>query len=325
MRRHAVALAIMVAAWPVAAEAQQAAACRSDAAREIPVTGVAGSLQNPCFAPDSQSLAFTNFKRRYNLGGAVVRTVAATGGAPIRTLSPGTGAQSVNLPGQCWSAAGNAVVYSSDVVDRDEVYIVPGTGGTPTRVTNRPGQLAWEPSISPVLADRSQWIVFESHAESNPDAAGEIWKVKVDGSGLTRLTHGFNDRQPQWSPRGNRILFQRRTQPGRVDVMTVDTAGGGLLTVTGPAAGGDNSDPSWSPSGAYIVYSGDGSDIDNANLFVVPATGGVPLRLTRSCGYDGAPGWSPDGRSIAFESAAFDPDKMGSTTLWVIAAPAGVR
>ena len=32
-----------------------------------------------------------------------------------------------------------------------------------------------------------------------------------------------------------------------------------------------------------------------------------------------------DGRSIAFESAPVDPDKTGSTTLWVIAAPAGVR
>ena len=131
MKRYAAVLAALLAASPVPAMAQ--AICRSDAARPVPVTSVAGSLQNPCFAPDGQSLAFTHFKRRYNLGGAVVRTVAVAGGAPIRALSPGTGAQSVNLPGQCWSAAGQ-VVYSSDIVDRDEIYIVPGSGGPSKRM-----------------------------------------------------------------------------------------------------------------------------------------------------------------------------------------------
>lgn len=155
MRRSAWLLAAVLAASPVAAAAQT---CRGDAAKPIPVTGLAGSLQNPCPSPDGTALAFTNFKRRYNLGGSVVWTVPAAGGAPTRALSPRSGAQSVNLPGQCWSTAGN-VVYSSDVVDRDEIYIVPAAAGAAKRLTDRPGFLAWEPSISPVLADRSQWIV----------------------------------------------------------------------------------------------------------------------------------------------------------------------
>lgn len=321
MRRCAWALAAVLAASPPAAVAQTA--CRGDAAKPIPITGLAGSLQNACPSPDGTALAFTNFKRRYNLGGAVVWTVPAAGGAPTRALSPRAGAQSVNLPGQCWSAAGN-VVYSSDVEDRDEIYIVPAAAGPAKRLTDRPGFLAWEPSISPVLADRSQWIVFESHREANPDGAGELWKMKIDGSGLVRLTQGADDRQPQWSPRGDRIVFQRQVKPGQWDVMTIDTAGNGLLNVTKASARG-NTDPSWSPSGATIVYSAGGPGLANANLFVVPAMGGTPVRLTVNCGYDGAPGWSADGRSIVFESAPYDPDARGSTTLWRIAAPAGLR
>ncbi|WP_179221949.1 PD40 domain-containing protein [Inquilinus limosus] len=321
MRRCAWALAALLAASPLAAVAQT---CRGDAARPVPVTGVAGSLQNPCLSPDGTALAFTNFKRRYNQGGAIVWTVPAAGGAPARALSPRVGAQSVNLPGQCWSAAGNAVVYSSDVVDRDEIYIVPAAAGAAKRLTDRPGFLAWEPSISPMLADRSQWIVFESHREADPDGAGELWKMKVDGSGLARLTQGADDRQPQWSPRGDRIAFQRQVKPGQWDVMTIDAAGRGLLNVTRAPSRG-NTGPSWSPSGAWIVYSAGGPDLDNANLFVISATGGAPVRLTVNCGYDGAPGWSADGRTIAFESAPYDPDTRGSTTLWTIAAPAGMR
>ncbi|MGO1081017.1 hypothetical protein [Inquilinus sp. CA228] len=320
MKRSAWLLAAVLAASPVVAAAQT---CRGDTAKPIPVTGLAGSLQNPCPSPDGTALAFTNFKRRYNLGGAVVWTVPAAGGAPTRALSPRSGAQSVNLPGQCWSAAGN-VVYSSDVVDRDEIYIVPAAAGAAKRLTDRPGFLAWEPSISPVLADRSQWIVFESHREADPEGPAELWKMRVDGSGLVRLTQGADDRQPQWSPRGDRIAFQRQIKPDQWDVMTIDPAGGSLFNVT-RAPARSNTDPSWSPSGAWLVYSGGGPGLDNANLFVIPALGGTPVRLTVNCGYDGAPGWSADGRSIVFESAPYDPDSRGSTTLWRIAAPAGMR
>ena len=320
MRRSAWLLAAVLAASPVVAAAQ---ACRGDTAKPIPVTGLAGSLQNPCPSPDGTALAFTNFKRRYNLGGSVVWTVPAAGGAPTRALSPRSGAQSVNLPGQCWSAAGN-VVYSSDVVDRDEIYIVPAAAGAAKRLTDRPGFLAWEPSISPVLADRSQWIVFESHRESDPEGPAELWKMQVDGSGLVRLTQGADDRQPQWSPRGDRIAFQRQIKPDQWDVMTIDPAGGNPFNVT-RAPARSNTDPSWAPSGAWLVYSGGGPELDNANLFVIPAMGGTPVRLTVNCGHDGAPGWSADGRSIVFESAPYDPDARGSTTLWRIAAPAGIR
>ncbi|WP_342238071.1 TolB family protein [Inquilinus sp. OTU3971] len=320
MRRSAWLLAAVLATSPVVAAAQT---CRGDTAKPILVTGLAGSLQNPCPSPDGTALAFTNFKRRYNLGGSVVWTVPAAGGAPTRALSPRSGAQSVNLPGQCWSAAGN-VVYSSDVVDRDEIYIVPAAGGAAKRLTDRPGLLAWEPSISPILADRSQWIVFESHREADPEGPAELWKMRVDGSGLARLTQGADDRQPQWSPRGDRIAFQRQIKTDQWDVMTIDPAGGSLFNVTrAPAL--SNTDPSWSPSGAWLVYSRGGPELDNANLFVIPARGGTPVRLTVNCGYDGAPGWSADGRSIVFESAPYDPDARGSTTLWRIATPASMR
>ncbi len=307
------------------AQVYAAPACRTDAATQIPISVGKGSLQNPCFSPNGEELAFTLFTTGYNQGKAIVEAVSTAGGAPFTPpLSPAT-AQSVNLPGQCWSAASNRVAYSSDIVDRDEIYLVSAGGGVPVRITNRPGLLAWEPSLSPPLADGSQWIVFESHAQANPDGPGQLWKVRVDGGGLTQLTSGFDDRQPQWSPRGDRIVFQRQIKTDQWDVLTIDTSGGGIFNVTGKPAL-SNTDPSWSPSGDYIVYSAGGADIDVANLFVIPAGGGSATRISFSCGLDGAPGWSADGTRIAFESASSDPDQTGaSTTIWVIDAPTGIR
>ena len=326
MRKQTVSMLTMGLLWPLLAsmQAQAATACRADTATQIPVTGLKGSLQNPCFSPNGEELVFTNFTTRYNTGNAIVRAVSAAGGAPYATLLSPTNAQSVNLPGQCWSAASNEVAYSSDVGDHDEIYLAPAGGGASRQITSRPNDVAWEPSVSPVLADGSRWIVFESHPDTDADTPGTLWKVRTDGSGLVQLTSGFDDRQPQWSPRGDRIVFQRQISTDNWDVMTIDVNGGNLANVTNKPSL-SNTDPSWSPSGDYIVYSAGGTGIKIANLFVIPAAGGTPTRITSSCGLDGAPGWSADGSRIAFESAEVDPDTKGSTTLWVIDAPAGVR
>ena len=320
-------LVTFIALWPVLTGAQTTAnSCRSDSATMIPITNYKGSLQNPCFVSRTgQTLALTNFTVRYNKGDAIVKTVSVKGGKSLRTLSPTTH-DNVNLPGidGCWSPSNGLVTYTSDIVDRDEVYTVPVTGGKSTRITNRPGYRAFEPSFSPILSDRSQWIVFESHHLNKTDCCGELWKVRTDGAGLVRVTTGADDRQPEWSPNGDKIVFQRQVSPGNWDVFTVDPQGESLFNVTNNPTQG-NTDPSWSPSGKFIVYSAGGGNINIANLFVIAATGGTRLRVTRSCGLDGAPAWSPDGKKIAFESAPYDPDLRGVTHIWIIDAPKGIR
>ena len=50
----------------------------------------------------------------------------------------------------------------------------------------------------------------------------------------------------------------------------------------------------------------------NADLFEVDVTGGAPKRLTTNPGFDGAPAYSPDGKSIAYRSqahAGYESDK----------------
>ena len=71
--------------------------------------------------------------------------------------------------------------------------------------------------------------------------------------------------------------------------------------------------PRFSPDGGRIVYSmmlG-----ANADIYIAPAAGGVPQRLTTSPGVDTDPSFSPDGSEIVFES-----DRGGSQQIYVMNA-----
>lgn len=187
------------------------------------------------------------------------------------------------------------------------------------QVTDRPGFVAFEPSFSP----DGQWIVFESHV-LDVDGDGALFKVRGDGTQLTQLTDGSgDDRQPNWSPAGGLIVFQSRTRTagGDWDLFVMDTNGGAVRNVTASPLSEDT-DVSFSPDGRRLVYSSDLGGLEFANLFVLSTSGGAALRVTDADRYDGAPSWSPDGSTIAFESYAYgDPDGHRGTAIWTIDAP----
>ena len=220
------------------------------------------------------------------------------------------------MPGSCWNAATNQIAYSADPEGPDSVFLVNPDGSGRRRVIQRPQDITIEPTISP----DGQWIVFESSV-FDAEGPASIWKVRSDGTELRRLTSGANDRQPNWSPAGDRIVFQRFRRR-HWDLWTIDPNGGSLKNIT-KTKRRDETDVSWSPDGKRLVFSADGPNVDIASLYVIGANGGARKRVTKARRYyDGAPGWSPDGRTIAFESRRGEPDDSPGTRIWTIAAPA---
>jgi tricorn protease len=65
--------------------------------------------------------------------------------------------------------------------------------------------------------------------------------------------------------------------------------------------GGHESKPRFSPDGSQIAFTGDYDG--NRGIYVVPSTGGQPLRLTYHPADFEVVGWAPDGKRVLFSSA----------------------
>ena len=64
--------------------------------------------------------------------------------------------------------------------------------------------------------------------------------------------------------------------------------------------------PVLSPNGKWLAYTvtfySMKENRGNSDIFMIPASGGQPVQLTRFAGYDGQPQWRPDGKAVDFIS-----------------------
>jgi Tol biopolymer transport system component len=127
------------------------------------------------------------------------------------------------------------------------------------------------------------------------DTTYEIDTVKLDGSGLTRITPEgmeFNFCNGNWSPQGNQIVFSAHVPNGdyHSSVWVVHSDGTGLrqLPIAGPC-GGLFSDPTtfgcfnpvWSPDGQKIAF-GRNQDDGQRDLYTVSADGSGLFQVTHT-------------------------------------------
>ncbi len=82
------------------------------------------------------------------------------------------------------------------------------------------------------------------------------------------------------------------------DLWSVSRSGGDARRLT--TGIGIETNPYFSPDGNWIAFTGDYDG--NVDVFVIPASGGVPRRLTYHPSPDLVSGWTPDGKSVMFAS-----------------------
>ena len=280
---------------------------------DIPIEG---SLQNPAWSPDGGEVLFTRFNDGYNEGSADL-LIYDLDSERVRTLVS-DGSANINLPGSSWNGVTGQVVFSSDAEPHDEIYAIDaaGNGGDETRITDRSDEVAYEPSLSP----DGQRLVFESH-RLDVEGNGVIVKSPMDGSGpyLELTAPGEDCRQPNWSPRGGHIVYQK-LDGGQWHLWLMDEDGGSRRQLT--SGKGDETDASFSLDGKWLVFSYDGPETESAQLRVISVDGGEAELLTGDSGYHGAPSWSPDGSHVVYEYSADDPDDSAGTVIRVIDLPA---
>ena len=82
------------------------------------------------------------------------------------------------------------------------------------------------------------------------------------------------------------------------DLWTVSRDGGVAQRLTGGI--GTKSRPAFSPDGNEIAFTGDFDE--NADVYIIPASGGTPRRLTYHPAPDQVVGWTRDGKNVLFHS-----------------------
>ena len=142
------------------------------------------------------------------------------------------------------------------------------------------------------------------------DFDGDVWVANIDEAvNLTNTTDSVEE-LPSWSPDGNRILYDLRTDSGQgaLDVFVMNEDGSGVTNLTSDTPDWNDGAPAWSPDGTRIAF---GSDRTGAgDLYTMASDGSDLVRLTDGV-QDTNPRWSPDGQRIVF-TRFLDPAEGGT-------------
>jgi Tol biopolymer transport system component len=194
-----------------------------------------------------------------------------------------------------------------------QLYTARPDGSDLRALAPAPGSYNAEGTIS-----KDGWIVFTS----TRDGDLELYKMRLDGSGLVRLTStpGY-DGGAFFSADGKRIVYrasrpetdaelaeyrallaQKLVRPGKLEIYTMNADGSEQRQVT--HLGAASFAPFFHPDGRRIVFASNVGDPKGRNfdIYLVNDDGSGLERITTNETFDGFPMFSPDGRKLVFAS-----------------------
>jgi TolB protein len=294
--------------------------CRSGAADpgefqdEPPVTqltlGRSGQDRDPELSPDGRTLVYASsaYGPNYDL---YARPVA--GGAPVRL----TGAEGHERFPKINPVMPRVLAFSADQGGEWQICLMEDWIGAPGKFVtiSDPGRHHLHPSWSP---DGKMLAWASTH-----DVASGEWVLQVRdlAAGRTHLLEDVDGFLPEWSPKSDRIVFQRMSRRGGWfgGLWTIDFRDGAARNLRALFVQDDWAaiNPCWSPDGRRIVFAtvgktaGAGPVLDRTDdLWVIDAEGSAPARLTSHPASDAMPAWGSDGR-VYFVS-----DRGGAQRIW---------
>ena len=197
------------------------------------------------------------------------------------------------------SPDGKSIVFASDMTGTTNLWIINSDGTSLRRLTSGlelDDAPSWSPDGNTIAFTRIQ------------NRVKSVWTIHRDGSSARRLIFQTSANfQPAWSPRNNQISF---VSEGHIWIANTDGTSPTQVT----QLDGEESEPSFSPSGAEIVFCE--RLRGSSSLFVVTLASGVTRNIT-SVGFDDLhPSWSSSG--IIFSSDRLPRTVSGNNTIWIV-------
>lgn len=249
----------------------------ADGSKSILTTPTTGGDFQPTLAPDGKTMAFLR-----SAGGEhsiCVLDVATQNLQSCRAVP-------FAVIGFAWSPDGDSLLYSGN-----------GALWQLGLTTDRPAIRLRDGDFTGLSQSGNQLLFSRILIDTN------IWSLDVKtGESVQWIASSDEESEPQFSPDGQQILF-RSNRSGSYQIYVCARDGSNVRRLT--SLGGHVGSARWSPDGNWIAFdAGRSLEADrrtaHENVYVMPARGGEPRRLTDDREDAVVPGWSSDSRWLYF-------------------------
>ncbi len=202
-----------------------------------------------------------------------------------------------------WSPDGKTIVFVSNITGRNNLWLVPATGGWPTQLT-----VSDQRQFNPAWSPDGKWIAYQSDYDG--DEQWDIFLVSPKTGQVVNVTktREVSEEYPAWSPDGRYLAYM--VKPKTSSVFEIDVFDTILRDVkhvtTNTPADKMNVNPIWSKDGKYIAYTQEEAKGTNSNIFVAEVASGTSTLLTPHDGEKlyAANDFAPNGNSLLITSNA---------------------
>jgi dipeptidyl aminopeptidase/acylaminoacyl peptidase len=208
-----------------------------------------------------------------------------------------------DIGGTTWSPDGKQIAFASNISGRNNIWLVPSSGGWPTQLT-----VSDQRQVSPAWSPDGNWIAYASDYDGNEQ--WDIFLVSPKTGDVLNLTttKEISEQSPVWSPDSKQIAYTTKPKTGssfEIDVIDVYSRHVRHVTQNTPA-NLSNFMPVFSSDGKSIAYTQVRADGKDSNIFQFDLANGKNLRITP---HDGdhlsyATDLSPDGKTALITSDA---------------------